>query len=66
MSNLSLEKHFACKWADWSLKGVVSNLLNTEYVTVLSRPMPRRNYEIFIDIRPKWGKKPSKLRPYMK
>jgi iron complex outermembrane receptor protein len=57
MSNLSLEKHFSCKALDWSVKGVVSNLFNTEYVTVLSRPMPRRNYEIFIDIRPKFGKK---------
>jgi iron complex outermembrane receptor protein len=57
MSNLSLEKHFSCKVLDWSVKGVVNNLFNTEYVTVLSRPMPRRNYEIFIDIRPKFGKK---------
>jgi iron complex outermembrane receptor protein len=54
MSNLSLEKHFHCRALNWSLKGVVNNLLNTEYVTVLSRPMPRRNYEIFIDITPKF------------
>lgn len=60
MSNLSVEKRFTCKWADWSVKGVVNNLLNTEYVTVLSRPMPRRNYELFIDIRPKFGKKTVK------
>ena len=38
----------------WRRKGVVRNLFNVEYVTVLSRPMPRLNYEIFLDIRPKF------------
>ena len=54
MSDLSLERSFALRWADLSLKGVVRNLFNVEYVTVLSRPMPRLNYEIFLDIRPKF------------
>ena len=48
------ERSFALRWADLSLKGVVRNLFNVEYVTVLSRPMPRLNYEIFLDIRPKF------------
>lgn len=33
---------------------------NEEYQSVLSRPMPRLNYEIFLDIRPKWGKRNKK------
>lgn len=43
-----------------SLKGVINNLFNEEYQSVLSRPMPRLNYEIFLDIRPKWGKRNKK------
>ena len=57
MSNLSLEKGFAFAWADLSLKGTVNNLFNEEYLSVLSRPMPRMNVEFFIGIKPKWGKR---------
>ena len=57
MSNLTLGKEFALRWADLSLKGSVNNLLDEEYISVLSRPMPRINFEVFIGIRPKWGKK---------
>ena len=57
MSNLSLEKGFAFAWADLSLKGTVNNLFNEEYISVLSRPMPRMNVEFFIGIKPKWGRR---------
>jgi len=57
MSNLTLGKEFALRWADLSLKGSVNNLLDEEYISVLSRPMPRINFELFIGIRPKWGKR---------
>ncbi|MBP3290170.1 MAG: TonB-dependent receptor [Alistipes sp.] len=57
MSNLSLEKSIALRWADLSLKGTVNNLFDEEYVSVLSRPMPGINFEIFIGITPKWGKR---------
>ncbi len=57
MSNLTLGKEFALRWADLSLKGSVNNLLDEEYISVLSRPMPRINFEVFIGIRPKWGKR---------
>ena len=60
MSDISLEKAFSFRWADLSLKGVINNLFNEEYQSVLSRPMPRLNYEIFLDIRPKWGKRNKK------
>lgn len=54
MSNISLEKIFTFKWADLSLKGTINNLFNEEYLSVLSRPMPGINFEIFIGITPKW------------
>ena len=55
MNNLSLNKAFALKWADLTLKGTVNNLFNEEYLSVTARPMPRMNVEFFIGIRPKWG-----------
>nr|WP_288661874.1 TonB-dependent receptor [uncultured Alistipes sp.] len=54
MNNLSLDKAFALKWADLTLKGTVNNLFNEEYLSVTARPMPRMNVEFFIGIRPKW------------
>ena len=57
MSNLSLEKGLSLRWADLTLKGTVNNLFNEEYLSVLSRPMPRMNAEFFIGIKPKWGTK---------
>ena len=51
MSDISLEKNFFFYKCSGSIKGVVNNLLSTEYVTVLSHPMPRRNFEIYLTIR---------------
>lgn len=48
MNDLSLEKAFHLKKVSLSFKAVVNNLLNKEYVTVLSRPMPPRNYTLFL------------------
>lgn len=59
MSNVTLEKGFSFKWADLTLKGTINNLFNEEYLSVLSRPMPGINFEIFIGITPKWKKKNS-------
>ena len=56
MNNLSLEKGFALRWADLSLKATINNLFNEEYLSVLSRPMPRMNCEFFLSIKPKWGR----------
>ena len=56
MSNIVLEKLFSLKWADLSLKGAVNNLFDEEYLSVLSRPMPGINFEIFVGITPKWSK----------
>ena len=57
MSNISIEKGLSFKWADISLKGAINNIFNEEYLSVLSRPMPGINFEMFIGITPKWGKK---------
>ena len=57
MSNISLEKVLTFKWADLSLKGTINNLFNEEYLSVLSRPMPGINFEIFVGITPKWSRR---------
>ena len=54
MSNLTLERGISLKYAELSLKGAVNNLFNEEYLSVLSRPMPRINFEFFIGITPKF------------
>ena len=61
MSDFSIEKRFSWKWTELSVKTIVNNLLDSEYVTVLSRPMPRRNYELFLEISPKFGRKNNNL-----
>ncbi|MDE6634575.1 MAG: TonB-dependent receptor, partial [Bacteroidaceae bacterium] len=61
MNNVSLEKTFQWRKVHASLKGVVNNILGSEYVTVLSRPMAGRNIEFFLEIRPQWKKSVSSL-----
>ena len=51
MTDVSLEKTFHWSSMQCAVKGVCNNLFSTEYVTVLSRPMPRRNYEIYLTIK---------------
>ena len=55
MSNIALEKIISCKWADFSIKGAINNLFNEEYLSVLSRPMPGVNFEVFLEITPKFN-----------
>ena len=54
MSNLALERGISLKGVELSLKGAVNNLFDEEYLSVLSRPMPRINFEFFIGITPKF------------
>ena len=56
MNDISLEKRFRWKQTAVSIKASVYNLFNVEYVSVLSRPMPRRNYGLTICINPRWKK----------
>ncbi len=57
MSDVWLEKQFQWRWFHASVKGVVNNLFDAEYVTVLSRPMAGRNYELIIELKPQWKRK---------
>lgn len=56
MHDASMEKLVRTKVCDVNLKVQVNNLLNCKYVTVLSRPMPGTNFEVFFEIRPKYKK----------
>ena len=60
MNGVTLEKRFAFRRLDLSLKGSVENLFDEEYLSVLSRPMPGIHFEFFVGITPKWGKKAGK------
>ncbi len=55
MSDIALEKKFIFKPLDLSIKAAVNNLFNEEYLSVLSRPMPGINFEIFLSITPKFN-----------
>lgn len=56
MNNVSLEKLFGFSFMDFSVKGQVNNLFDEEYKSVLARPMPGINFEVFLEIKPQWGK----------
>ncbi len=51
MSNISLEKTILLKHIELSAKGVINNLFNEQYLSVLSRPMPGINFQIFLGIK---------------
>lgn len=51
MSNASIEKNFNLRKVTFSLKAMVNNLLDTQYVTVLSHPMAGRNFEFFFELK---------------
>ncbi len=57
MNNVSIGKTLSFRWAEIALKGTIKNLFDEEYLSVLARPMPGINFEIFIGIKPRWGKK---------
>lgn len=57
MSDVSLEKRFSWRWGELSVRADVNNLFGEEYETVLSHPMPGRNFGIFIGISPDFGAK---------
>lgn len=50
VSNISLDRRFSLWQLDFLAKLAVNNLFNADYQTVLSRPMPGINFEIFLSI----------------
>ncbi|MCR4922264.1 MAG: TonB-dependent receptor [Bacteroidaceae bacterium] len=61
MNNVSLARRFRWRMVDASLRLAVNNLMDSEYVTVLSRPMPPRNYAIYFEISPLWKPRTKQL-----
>lgn len=57
MSNISLEKGLRLKPMDLQLKLAVNNLFDEDYLSVLSHPMPGINFEFFISVTPRFGKR---------
>lgn len=54
MNVMSLERMFRWRPLDLSVKFVINNLFDEEYLSVLSRPMPGINFEAFFSFTPKW------------
>lgn len=54
MSNISIERTLRLKPMDLQMKVAVNNLFNEDYLSVLSRPMPGINFEVFIAVTPKF------------
>lgn len=54
MSNIELGKELRLRPVDLSVKLAVNNLFNEDYLSVLSRPMPGINFELFIGITPRF------------
>ena len=57
MNDIVLEKRFVTAPAEISLKLAVNNIFNEEYESVLNRPMPGRNFEFFLELRPNFRRK---------
>ena len=55
MNDMALERKWYFKRANLSVKGTVNNLFDEEYETVLSRPMPGINFELYLGITPKFS-----------
>ncbi len=54
MSDVSLGRRFDFRWATFSVRFTINNLLGEEYVSILSHPMPRRNFALTIEFSPKF------------
>ena len=61
MNNIAIEKLFAFRPIDVSLKLAVNNLFNEDYLSVLSRPMPGINFEFFVSLTPRFTKKKTDI-----
>ena len=56
MNDITLNRSFDFRRAGLSVSAAVKNLFNEKYLSVLARPMPGINFEIFVGITPKFGK----------
>lgn len=53
MNNLSLERTITTRPAILQAKVAINNLFNEDYLSVLARPMPGINFEVFLTITPR-------------
>lgn len=54
MSNVDLERKLSFRPADLSVKLSVNNLFNSTYQSIMGRPMPGLNFELFLSLTPKF------------
>ena len=57
MNDVMIERQFDTRSARLAAKLAVNNIFNEEYESVLNRPMPRCNYELFLTVTPKFNKR---------
>lgn len=53
MNNVTLGRSISTRPVDLHIKLTVNNLFNEDYLSVLSRPMPGINFELFLSITPR-------------
>lgn len=63
VSNIVVERSLSLRPADLQIKLAVNNLFDEEYMSVLSRPMPGINFELFISVTPRFGARHSVRQP---
>ena len=56
MNDVMIERTIDTRPAGLAVKLAVNNIFNEEYESVLNRPMPRCNFELFLEITPKFRK----------
>lgn len=54
MNNVSVERTLSWRPVDVTLKGVIRNLFNEDYLSVLARPMPGINFQLVVAVTPKF------------
>lgn len=60
MNDLTLSKKFDFRLAGLDISAAIKNLFDEKYLSVLARPMPGINFEIFMGITPKFNCKKRK------
>lgn len=57
MNDIAIGRSFRFGWGGLAVTFKVNNLLDEEYETELSRPMPGRNYGLSLEITPRFGRR---------
>ena len=57
MNDLSLDRRIKFRKLDLAVGAEIRNLFDERYVSVISRPMPGINFEIFLSVTPHFSRK---------